>query len=62
MDDAVERLEDRVWARHANPKSGWSRVPTGPLIVHAVYRRDPRLLGAALLWAVVDPLVFPPPG
>lgn len=56
-----ERLEDRFWARHSNPKSGWSRVPTGPLIVYAVYRRDRRLLAAALLWGAINPVVFPPP-
>lgn len=54
-------LEEVLWTRHSNPMSGWTRVPTGPVLVYAVYRRDPRLLAAALLWAAINPFVFPPP-
>jgi len=56
-----ERAADRFWTRHSNPKSGWSRVPSGPLLVLAIYRRDWRLLVATLCWAVVNPVLFPPP-
>jgi len=56
-----ERLEAVFWSRHSNPKSGWTRVPTGPVIALAVYRRDWRLLALALLWVVVNPFAFPPP-
>lgn len=55
------RLEEWFWARHANPRSGWSRVPTGPIIVYAVYRRDWNLLLAALVWAALNPFLFRPP-
>jgi hypothetical protein len=41
--------------------SGWSRVPTGPVLVYALYRRDWRLLSLGLLWAAVNPVVFSPP-
>lgn len=58
---APDRLEDRFWARHSNPKSGWSRLPTGPIIVYAVYHRKWRLLIAALLWTAINPFLFPPP-
>jgi hypothetical protein len=58
---ATDRLEDAFWARHSNPKSGWSRVPTGPLLVYAVYRRDARLLAATLVWTGINPLLFAPP-
>lgn len=54
-------VQDWFWARHSNPKSGWSRVPTGAVIVYAVYQRHWRLLIAALLWAVVNPVLFAPP-
>lgn len=56
-----DQLEAQFWARHSNPKSGWSRVPTGPVLVYAVYRREWRLVFATLLWAAVNPFVFPPP-
>lgn len=61
MVSVPHRLEELFWARHSNPKSGWSRVPTGPVLVYAVYRRDPRLLAAALVWTVVNPVLFAPP-
>jgi hypothetical protein len=55
------RLEATFWDRHANPKSGWSRVALGPLLVYAFYRRDRRLLAAVAVAAVVNPVAFPPP-
>lgn len=55
------RVEEQFWARHSNPWSGWSRVPTGPVLVYAVYRREWRLLVAGLLWAVINPVLFSPP-
>lgn len=56
-----ERLEDRFWRRHSNPKSGWTRVPSGAVITYAIYRRNWRLLGAALVWAAINPFLFSPP-
>jgi hypothetical protein len=56
-----DSVQDWFWARHANPRSGWSRVPTGALVVYAVYRRHWRLLLGALLWALVNPVLFAPP-
>jgi hypothetical protein len=62
MTDPTERgVEAVLWERHANPKSGWTRVPTGAVIVYAVYRRDPWLLVAALCWAAINPFLFSPP-
>jgi hypothetical protein len=55
------RLEDVFWERHSNPKSGWSRLLISPLIALAVYRRDPRLLGVALVATIVNPIAFRPP-
>jgi hypothetical protein len=61
VDVVPEGVEDRFWARHSNPKSGWTRVPTGALIAYAVYRRDWRLLSASLVWTALNPLLFSPP-
>ncbi|EMA18538.1 DUF6653 family protein [Haloarcula argentinensis] len=57
----TDSVRDWFWTRHANPKSGWSRVPTGAVIVYAVYQRDWRLLIAAFLWTLVNPVLFAPP-
>lgn len=56
-----ESFEDWFWRRHSNPKSGWTRVPTGGFIVYAVYRRNWRLLAAALAWTALNPFLFSPP-
>ena len=57
----LEDLEETMWRRHANPRSGWTRVPTGAVLVYAVYRRDVRLLVAAVVWTVINPFLFSPP-
>ncbi|WP_435195784.1 DUF6653 family protein [Natronomonas sp. EA1] len=54
-------LPDWVWARHANPKSGWTRVAITPLLASAIYHRQPRLLLLVLGWTVVNPVAFSPP-
>lgn len=56
-----EQFEEQFWARHSNPKSGWSRVPIGAVIVYALYRRDWRSLAAAVCWVVLNPILFSPP-
>ena len=56
-----EQAEDWFWRRHSNPKSGWTRVPSGAIIIYALYRRNWQLLGVALMWTVVNPLLFSPP-
>jgi len=61
MDSVPERAEELLWERHANPWSGWTRLPTGAVVVYAVYRRDWRLLLAGVLWAAVNPFLFSPP-
>lgn len=60
METDFTSFEDIFWSRHSNPKSGWTRVPTGAVLVYAVYRRDWRLLFAGLLWAAVNPFLFSP--
>lgn len=70
LNRAAKRLmamNDEVWARHANPLSGWSRVTILPLFVIAVWSRVwiewwalvP--VGVVLLWTWLNPRLFPSP-
>ncbi|WP_226782364.1 DUF6653 family protein [Oceaniglobus trochenteri] len=60
-------MTDPVWERHANPLSGWTRLPVLPLIALAIYARIwigwwclvP--LAALLIWIWANPRVFSPP-
>jgi len=61
------RLDDAGWARHANPRSGWTRVATAlPLLVVAVWSREwwgPWSLipvAGALVWVWLNPRAFGP--
>jgi hypothetical protein len=54
-------LPDSVWDRHANPLSGWTRLLATPVLLAAIYRRNPRLLLATVAFLVVNPLLFPEP-
>ncbi|WP_435146166.1 DUF6653 family protein [Halobaculum sp. P14] len=54
-------LEETFWQRHANPKSGWSRVLVLPVLLYAVYRQRWRLAVAAVAFTLLNPFLFSPP-
>lgn len=54
-------LPETVWRRHSNPKSGWSRLLSYPLLVLALYTRKAWLLGATLAFVVLNPILFAEP-
>lgn len=60
-------MSDRVWRRHANPWSVWTRIPILPLLALAIYSRVWvgwwALLPTVLLigWTFLNPRAFPPP-
>lgn len=65
--EKVMGMDDATWARHANPWSGWPRVATLPLFALAAWSRI-RIgwwalapIAAPLIWAWLNPRVFPPP-
>lgn len=56
-----DRFEERFWKRHSNPRSGWSRTILMPALLFVVYHRKWRLAGAALLFTLVNPVLFSAP-
>ncbi|MEM7526408.1 MAG: DUF6653 family protein [Pseudomonadota bacterium] len=64
---SVFRLGGGGWARHANPISGWTRIPILPVGAAILLAREELgiwtvpLLGLLVLWAFVNPTAFPPP-
>lgn len=59
LDEFIEK-ED-VWARHSNPKSGWSRMVAGFVIVAALYHRKWKIVGFTVLFLVLNPVLFRKP-
>ena len=60
-------MSDRVWRRHANPWSGYTRIACGPLLVLAVWSRvwlgwwALAPLALLLAWTWWNPRAFPEP-
>ena len=66
----LERLmamDDSAWARHANPWSGWTRMPILPLLALSVWSRVwigwwcALPIAALVLWTFWNPRVFSVP-
>ena len=53
--------KENVWARHSNPKSGWSRMAAGFVLVGALYHRKWRVLGITILFLILNPVMFREP-
>ncbi len=64
---AAFRMDEATWARHANPWSGWTRVPTLPLLALAAWSRvwigwwALLSVAAVMAWVWANPRIFPPP-
>jgi hypothetical protein len=60
-------LEGERWMRHANPASVWTRFAVLPLLALAVWSREwigwwsLAAVALALVFMMVNPLLFPPP-
>ncbi|MEX0931264.1 MAG: DUF6653 family protein [Candidatus Paceibacterota bacterium] len=54
-------LSEQTWERHANPWSGWTRVLSMPLIALGLYLHNFWILGAVIVWLIINPVLFPKP-
>ncbi|TWU58547.1 hypothetical protein Poly51_13260 [Rubripirellula tenax] len=60
-------MSDAVWQRHANPISGWTRVPVLPMLAMGIWSRiwlgwwALLPIAAILIWTWFNPRVFPIP-
>lgn len=52
---------ETMWNRHANPKSGWSRLLSVPVIITATYFRKWWLVGLTALFLAINPVLFSEP-
>lgn len=55
------RFEETFWRRHSDPKSGWSRTVVLPALLYAIYHREWKLAAAAVVFTILNPLLFSPP-
>ena len=61
MAGAIARLRRKVFERHANPWSAWSRWGTTPLVVVPVWTRRWTHALPVLAWMIANAVVFPKP-
>ncbi|MBU1292931.1 hypothetical protein KJ819_02575 [Patescibacteria group bacterium] len=54
-------LSERTWERHANPWSGWTRALSMPALAVGLYFHSFWILGATIIWLIVNPMLFPKP-
>ncbi len=64
---AIFQMDERVWERHANPWSVWSRFATFPFLMLAFWSAHwigwycIILILLLALWLWLNPRIFPPP-
>jgi hypothetical protein len=61
MARATARLRRKVFERHANPWSAWSRWATTPLLVVSMWTRKRTHAAPVLAWMIANAVVFPKP-
>ena len=54
-------MSDKVWARHSNPWSGWTRVLSIPVLAIGLFLHSWWIMGAIAVWIIVNPMLFSPP-
>lgn len=54
-------LTEKTWSKHANPRSGWTRVLAMPALAVGLYFHSFWMLAATIIWVIINPLIFPKP-
>lgn len=54
-------MKDENWLKHSNPLSGWTRFAAIPFLMAALWYRNWVVLGAIIVFLVVNPFLFPRP-
>lgn len=61
MSTFIKRLIRKVFARHSNPWSAWTRFFSAPLVLVPVWNRSWRQGALLGVWLIANPVVFPNP-
>ena len=57
----MEIFNEKIWKRHTNPLSGWTRVIAFYLIPVSVWFQNWFLLIGLLIFFAINPIIFPVP-
>lgn len=61
MASLIKRLTRKIFARHSNPWSAWTRLLSAPLVFVPVWNRSWRQGALLAAWLVANPVIFPEP-
>jgi len=61
MSSHLKRLTRKVFERHSNPWSAWTRLLSVPLVFVPLWTRSPRHAFIVGAWMLLNPVVFPKP-
>jgi hypothetical protein len=57
----VATFLERIWKRHSNPWSVWTRILSYPLVYVPIWNRSWKQGAAVAAWFAANPLIFPAP-
>lgn len=61
MSSPLKRLTRKMFERHTNPWSAWTRLLSTPLVLLPFWTRSPRHAFIVGAWMLLNPVVFPRP-
>ena len=61
MSSPLKRLTRKVFERHSNPRSAWTRLLSTPLVLVPFWTRSWKHASLVGTWMVLNPIVFPKP-